>query len=201
MAVNTLNICSRLTLLSTVNKVCIDYCHKQIIFAIYKLLLLTVDSSMVLEQIFTISYKMLPYFTNQDDSKSGVEVMWLLGCVSSPGCKFSCHDYQELNVYGCAGRNVKPSMIRSSIYKPIIWDICVHFEKFCLHILACGVRIVSPWTAPAVITGNWMSAVTVKTQYLAWVTDGLVVRAVAWNVLSWSGGHECEPQWYRTWGA
>ena len=36
------------------------------------------------------------------------------------------------------------------------------------------------------------------------VTDGLVVRAgvsVTWNVVSWSGGHEFEPQSGRTWGA
>ena len=36
------------------------------------------------------------------------------------------------------------------------------------------------------------------------ITDGLVVRAGdsgSWNVLSWSGGHEFEPQSGRTWGA
>ena len=36
------------------------------------------------------------------------------------------------------------------------------------------------------------------------VTDGQVVRAgvsVTWNVLSWSGGHEFEPQSGGTWGA
>ena len=36
------------------------------------------------------------------------------------------------------------------------------------------------------------------------VNDGLVVRAgvsVTWSVLSWSGGHEFEPQLDRTWGA
>ena len=36
------------------------------------------------------------------------------------------------------------------------------------------------------------------------VPNGLVVRAgilETWNVLSWSGGHEFEPQLSRTWGA
>ena len=62
------------------------------------------------------------------------------------------------------------------------------------------------WILSCLLTVTWSQyghSVSCMTMSFSQVTDGRVVRAgvsVTWNVLSWSEGHEFEPQSGWTWG-
>ena len=80
-----------------------------------------------------------------------------------------------------------------------------YFFFLCLHINRLNIRSHIKWAVSLVITkGQDLPQRFVYVCVWKEVTDGLLVRAgvsVTWTVLSWSEGHEFEPQSGQTWDA